>query len=173
MQAVNLMMQAIQLGYTMVPLIAQAAERNLAIINSSIKPLFQWLEGPQGIQIWNDLENHFAHDLPTAIHAFDQAVEFILRVMDLASGQTGNFITAIDHLFTRLNNLDSATLDSTIQRLIGDFRLWEKFVKYLIDDIYLLFHQDVGTGNSIIAALTTMLEHLHAYETSAQGRRTS
>ena len=168
-QAVNLMMQAIQLGYTMVPLIAQAAERNLAIINSSIKPLFQWLEGPQGIQIWNDLENHFAHDLPTAIHAFDQAVEFILRVMDLASGQTGNFITAIDNLFTRLNNLDSATLDSTIQRLIGDFRLWEKFVKYLIDDIYLLFHQDVGTGNSIIAALTTMLEHLHAYETSAQG----
>ena len=168
-QAVNLMMQAIQLGYTMVPLVAQAAERNLAIINSSIKPLFQWLEGPQGIQIWNDLENHFAHDLPTAIHAFDQAVELILRVMDLASGQTGNFITAIDHLFTRLNNLDSATLDSTIQRLIGDFRLWEKFVKYLIDDIYLLFHQDVGTGNSIIAALTTMLEHLHAYETSAQG----
>lgn len=169
-QAVNILMQAVHAGYTFVPLIAQSALRNLTIINGALKPLFSWLEGPQGIQIWNDLENHFAQELPIAMHAFTQGVELVLRVMDIASKYTGGFVGSLDRLFTRLNSLDNATIGAEVGKLIDDFRLWERFVKLLGTDIYLLFHQDVGTGNSIIQTLNGMLEGAQRYERSTRGQ---
>jgi hypothetical protein len=168
-QAAAIMNQVISVGTSFVPLVAAAAQRNLTIINQGIKPLFTWLKGPQGVQIFTDLENAFASQLPTAIHAGTQAFELLLRVMDIASSFTGGFITHLDHLFTRLNSMDNAQLSAVITRYVNDFRLWDRFIKLLVTDIYLLFHQDVGTGNSIIAALTGMLVKLHAYETSARG----
>ena len=163
-QAVNILMQAVKGAYTFIPLIAQSALRNLTIINTAIKPLFAWLEGPEGVQIWQDLENLFATHLPIAMHAFSQAVELILRVVDIAAQDTGGLVNWLDKLFTRLNSESNLTLSTEVNKLVDDFRLWEHFVKLLIQDIALLFHQDVGTGNSIIQELTTMLQHVKAYE---------
>ena len=103
-QAVNILMQAVHAAYTFIPLIAQSALRNLTIINQAIKPLFAWLEGPQGVQIWNDLENLFATHLPIAMHAFTQGVELVLRVVDIAAQDTGGLVNFLDKLFTRLNS---------------------------------------------------------------------
>lgn len=161
--------QAVKLANVYMPLVIEAADRNLAIINTDIRPLFTWLEGPDGIQIWRDLENVFAQDMPAGIAAFTQAVELITRVMDLASQDIGGFTAGLDRLFTRLNSESNEQLDQEVQKLVGDFKLWETFVKLLIVDIYDLFHQDVGTGNSIIGTFDTLLEKLHEYETSAHG----
>ena len=61
-QAVAIMQQGVTLGHEYVPMIADAAQRNLAIINSGLKPLFAWLQGPDGIGIFNNLENLFANE---------------------------------------------------------------------------------------------------------------
>ena len=168
-QAVNILMQGVNAGYTFVPLIAQAALRNLTMINQDLKPLFSWLTGPDGVGIFNDLENKFAKDLPTAMQAFDNAVEIVLRVVDLASGHTGGFIHWLDNLATRLNSMSNPQLEAWIGRMINDFHVWGTFVKLLVEDIADLFSKDVGTGNAIIQALTGMLEKLHEYENSASG----
>jgi hypothetical protein len=161
--------QAITAGQTFLPLILSAASRNLAIINDSLKPLFSWLEGPDGIGIFQNLENEFAHNLPFAMSAFDNGIELLLRVVNIASQSTGGFTEHLDDLLTKWNSMDNAQLGVVIDRYISDFRLWDTFVKLLVKDIYGLFHQDVGTGNSIIETLNGMLEKLHAYEQSATG----
>ena len=161
--------QVLKVGDTFLPLMLQAAQKNLTIISSGIKPLFAWIDGPQGIGVWHQLEDEFSKNLPYAVHAFDQAIELILREMGIASQYTGGFTRHLDELLTRLNAKPDSTLQAWTQNLIGDFRLWEQLVKLLGEDIYLLFHQDVGTGNSIIESLNGMLERLHAYESSTHG----
>lgn len=169
-QADAIFSQVLTLATQYAPMVAQAAQQNLGIINQDIKPLFDWLQGPQGVQIFRDLEYLFARDLPTAVHAFDQAMEFVLRVMDLAAQHTGGFMSHVDHLFTRLNSLSNSQIDAEITKLVDTFRLWDHFLGLVGKDLYLLFHQDVGTGNSIIGALSKMLEKLQAYEKSARGQ---
>ena len=169
MLVANIGEQGLKVGQVYLPLILAAAQTNLTIIDNSLKPLFTWLKGPDGVGIFHNLEREFAATLPAAMSAFVNGVELVLRVVNIASTYTGGFTTHLDHLLTRLNSMDNAQLGTVVGRYVADFRLWEKFVKLLIVDLYLLFHQDVGTGNSIIGALTTMLVHLHTYETSARG----
>ena len=161
--------QTMQVAETFLPTIGADALRNMKIIQQALQPLFAWLSGPQGMQILNDLENEFTQHLPIAMHAFEQGLELLLRVVDIASQDTGGFVTWLDKLFTRLNSESNMTLSAEIGKLVDDFRLWEQFAKLLVTDIYLLFHQDVGTGNSIIASLTTMLQHVKEYEQSTRG----
>lgn len=168
-QAVKVLMQAVQAGYTFVPLIAQAAERNLGMISTDLHPLFAWLTGPEGVGIFQDLENIFARNLPYAMHAFTNAVELLMRVVDIAAQHTGGFTRTLDRLFTRWNSMDNAQLSQVVNKYIADFQLWERFVKLLIIDLHGLFRNDVGTGNSIIGTLDGMLARLHAYENSARG----
>jgi hypothetical protein len=170
-QAVHILMQAIQAGYTFVPLIAQAAERNLAQINTDLKPLFAWLEGPHGVGIWHDLENVFARNLPYAMGAFDNGVELVLRVVDIAAQHTGGFTRELDKLLTRANSMSNSQLSAWVMKYIDDFRLWEHFVKLLGEDIYGLFRNDAGTGNAIITDLNGMLTRLHEWENSTRGRQ--
>lgn len=168
-QAANILEQGVHLGDVYLPLVLKAATQNLAIINQDIKPLFAWLEGPEGIQIWDNLEANFKKNLPDAIHAFVQGVELLLRVTSLASDYTGGFTKHLDDLFTRLNSDSNEKLDSEIGHLVGQFRDWEALVKIIGLDIVDLFDQDAGTGTSIVTTLTAMLTKLHTWEESTKG----
>lgn len=139
-----------------IPAVEKAATQNLALINRDLKPLFAWLEGPHGMGIFRNLEALFYHDLPYAMGAFDNGTELFLRVVDLAAQHTGGFIHSLDDLLTRWNSMSNAQLGSWVDRYVNDFRLWDRFVKLLIEDIYLLFKNDAGTGNAIVKDLSQM-----------------
>jgi hypothetical protein len=168
-QAVGILSQVVMLGTSFVPKVAQAAEMNLAVINTGIKPLFAWLQGPQGMSIWNDLENMFRQGLPNAIQAGTQGVEFFLRLTDIAARYTGGFTTSLDHLFTRLNSLDNAQINQWVGKMIYDFDIWKNLIKVVGEDIYYLFHADVGTASGIVVGITHALERLREWEKSTKG----
>lgn len=171
-QAAHVLDQVVGLGRAYVPKVAHAAEQNLSIIDKSLKPLFSWLEGPQGMGVFNTLEGEFKHNLPHAMHAFDQGVEFILKTLANASHYTGGFVESIDGFFTKWNEPQNfAKWREDIAHLIGDFHLWGHFVKTLGSDIVGLFSQDAHTGNAIVTSLTHMLEKLGEWEHSTQGKK--
>jgi hypothetical protein len=170
-QAVALLTQILYLGQTYIPLVAEAARRNLAIINTGLMPLFDWLKGPEGIGIFTDLENKFAKNLPTAIDAFNQAIMFLLRFLDLASNYTGGFIQGLDRLFTYLNSPAGwARVKRDVQDVVNVFMVWRAFIVILFRDIALLLGQSVGVGTSMIVMLTQILNKLHDYLTSTSGK---
>jgi hypothetical protein len=170
-QAVNVLSQVLKLGMDYVPRVAQAAQQNLAIINKGVKPLFSWLEGPEGVGVWNQLEGQFKKNLPTAVHAFDQAMELLLKTTAEASKYTGGFIHSLDKFFTKYNSpAGFAVWRGEMGRLIGDFHLWWNLIKVLGRDIFDLFTNDAHTGNAIVETITNMLTKLGEWERSTKGR---
>lgn len=170
-QAVNILSQVLKLGTDYVPRVAQAAEMNLAIINKGLKPMFSWLEGPEGIGIFNDLERRFEQNLPTAMHGFSQDLELILKTIDTASQYTGGFTATLDRFFTKWNSpAFFAKWHDEIGRLVADFHLWQTFLKVLGEDIFGFFHADVETGRGIVETITQMLEKLREWERSTVGQ---
>jgi hypothetical protein len=170
-QGANIMEQGVNLGNVYMPLVTKAAQQNLSIINQSIKPLFSWLEGPQGKGIFNDLENMFKHNLPTAVHAFSQAVEVLLRFVDAASKHTGGFTRTLDHFLTKINERSSGYFTGIVDKLVGDFRVWEKFAKLLVEDLDLIFRQNAGAGKDIVKTLDGMLGKLHTWLQTSKGQQ--
>lgn len=171
-QAVGLLTSILLLGEKYIPLVAAAAERNLSIINKGLVPLFKWLEGPQGMGIFKDLENKFAKDLPTAIDAFVKGIEFLLRFLDLASNYTGGFIQGLDRLFTYLNSPAGwARVKNDVADVIKVFEVWKGFIVILFKDIALLFGQAVGVGTTMVSMLTGILTKLHTYLSSTSGKQ--
>lgn len=169
-QAVNILSQVLHLAHDYVPRVARAAEENLKIINRDIKPLFAWLEGPEGIGVWNALEARFKENLPFAVGAFDQAVEFLLKTIKNASQYTGGFTQALDRFFTKWNSPEYfARWEGTIKKLVGDFHTWMTFVKLLGEDIFDLFRNDAKTGEGIIKTISGMLLKLREWEQSSAG----
>lgn len=166
--ATQILGQVVKLATEFMPRVVEAAQRNLGIINQDIKPLFSWLEGPHGIKIWNDLENHFAKDLPTAIDAFTRAVELLLRFVDLASAHTGGFMESIDD-FLQNHDYSNNQLSKIIDKLINDFKVWEQFLKYVGLDIWDLFKRGAGEGNDLLKLFTSWLKEFHTWENSAKG----
>lgn len=178
-----ILMQIIGLGHDYVPKVAQAAQQNLSIINTDLKPLFAWLEGPQGMGIFNDLEAKFKTDLPYSIGAFTQAVELALKLVDLASQSTGGFMQRLDSILTRLNSNTIGTgfgangsstsgfaqMRQLMAYLIDDFRVWWALIKQVGITIFDVFSLDVGTIKSVLQFLTQTLKTLDNYLTSANG----
>jgi hypothetical protein len=168
-QSTKIMDQALGLAKTYVPAVTAAAQHNLGIINTGLKPLFSWLEGPEGMGIFNTLEDKFAQDLPTSIHALDMGIEDFLRLMQAASQYTGGLSRDLDNFFTGKSKESTAQYDEEVQKLVGDLKEWEGLVKLLAEDAGGIFKQDAGTANSIVGELTQMLSKLHAWETSTTG----
>lgn len=163
--------QFITLAHDYVPLVAQAAQTNLSIVNESLKPLFTWLEGPDGIGIFQNLESIFARNLPYAIDAFNQAVEFVLKTINYLAPATGGLVRALDELFTKANSPSGFfRWEGIMNSLIADFHLWEDLIKTVGRDIYDLFSQDAGTATAIITDLDEMLKRLGDWERSTQGQ---
>jgi hypothetical protein len=168
-QSAEVFENVVTLGHDYAPRIANAAAQNLGIIDKDIKPLFAWLEGPQGVGIFNNLEDQFKKGLPSAIGAVSNGLEVFLKVMNDAVDDTGGLTRGLDRFFTRVNNEPPQQLQSWVNRLIGDFRTWDTFIKLLGSDLVDLFKNDAGTGKSVIVELTGLLEKVHEYETSASG----
>lgn len=167
--AVSILDQVVNLGHDYVPRVAAAAQRNLSIINDGIRPLFTWLQGPQGIKIWNDLENKFAKDLPTAVHAFVGIVEAFLKTVDQASTFTGKFIHTLDNWAWRWNNMSPTKLHDDLGKLVNIFRDWEDMIKHLTEDLFYLFKDGSNEGTDLIKQFDTLLERWGQWEKSAQG----
>lgn len=168
-RAVEILTQVLQLGRGYVPLVAQAAQENLGIINRQIKPLFGFLGGTSGKTIFHQLEDEFRARLPTAIHAGTQGLEFFLRLTAVASTYTSGFMSSIDRLATRLNALSNPQVSDWVGRMVADFRMWWQLIKLAGEDIYLLFKNDVGTAKAIVEGITHALEKAKQWELSTKG----
>jgi len=166
----NIDKQVLSVGETFAPIAGHAADQNLAIIERQLKPLFTWLKGPEGIGIFNTLEDKFKEDLPHSVHALTQAVEFFLKTMAVASQYTGGFTKDLDKFFTKYNSAQGFKIwEQEIGRLVADWKTWAAFVKILAQDLEGFFSQDTHTGKGIIVVLTGMLEKLHEWEVSTKG----
>jgi Lysozyme like domain len=169
-QATKLLSQFLQIAHAYIPLVAQAAEQNLAIIDKDLKPLTRWLVGPEGMGIFLQLENEFRNQIPTAMHAFDQGFQLIAKTIAYTAPLTGGFLKTLDTFFTKWNSPGQfAVWEGEINRLVGDFRVWEAFVKILAKDLFDLFHNDAHTGEGIIQDLTRMLVKVNEWEKSTRG----
>lgn len=167
----SILNQGMRTGMAFLPSLGQAALTDANLIKQGLQPLFTWLRGPEGIGIFQNLEYEFSHQLPFAVNAGTNGLEALLRIVNIASQDTGGFTKHVDELLKRLNGMSDLQLEQEIHRLIGDFRVWEAFFKALGTDIFRLFNNDVGTGRSIIQTLTTDLQHLGKVEDSISGRQ--
>lgn len=177
--ATRIMQQTLHLAATFVPLVAHAAQVNLTMISSGLKPLFAWLESggggaslgnrmhsllsvgsadTGGLSIFKDLEQVFQSNLPSAIHAITQGVEMFAKTVDVAAHYTGGFVRAIDGFLTRMNSPAAfAKWSGDIGKLIGMFRTWASLLvtagKTLVD----VFTPAAGAGTALVRVLTQML----------------
>lgn len=169
-QSAKLMNQGLGVVESFIPHVANAADQNLTIINKDIKPLFKWLEGPQGMGIFNTLEGKFKQDLPTTIHAFTQAIEFILKTIGDASKFTGGFTESLDNFFTKWNEPKNfAIWEEHIESLIEDFHKWMGFLKDVGSLLHDIFADDANTGGAIVTALDEMINKADDWVTSTEG----
>lgn len=166
----GIMSQVLEVATAYAPRIAQAAQANLGIISAGLKPLFAWIQGPQGVGIFDNLEREFRTQLPTSIHAMSQGFELFLRVLNLASGYTGTFVEHLDSLFTRLNTPSGFDgVSNEVNKLIIDFHTVDDFLKILGKDIAEIFERDAGTATSIIQKMTGALQQLNGWINSTSG----
>lgn len=170
-QSTHVLNQVLGVGEAFVPQVASAADQNLQIINKDIKPLFAWLKGPEGMGIFDQLENKFKSELPTSIHAFTQAIEFVLKTVAVASKYTGGFIESVDKFFTKWNEPKNfSTWEGHIENLIEDFHMWMTFLKSVGKLLYDIFTNDAHTGSGIVLALTEMIDKADKWVTSTEGK---
>ena len=169
--------QAVKTAHEYLPLVADAAKRNLGELDKAIKPFFTFLDGP-GKKIFDDLENAFAKRLPTAVQAFTNAFEMVARIIDYVSNtfDKGGFTKHVDDFFEKWNKLakemdagQNNKLKTMIDGFITSFRDWAKLIHEAASDIHELFSNDAHTGDTIVTTLTGMLTKLHEWETSTTG----
>lgn len=169
-QASKLLMQGVELGHAYVKPVAKAAEENLPLVNKGLKPLFAWLKGPEGMGIFLQLESEFKNEIPTAMKAFDQGVEFFAKTIAYTAPLTGAFLKKLDDFFTKYNQPGNfAVWEGEMNKLITDFHVWGAFIKELGGALVDLFKNDAHTGEGIIETLTAMLHKVREYEKSTAG----
>lgn len=165
----NIINQMMQVGEKFLPIIGKFAAENMTIIQSALQPLFSWIQGP-GLQIFTELEKKFQSELPTAMHAFDQGVELLVKTLGFLAPYTGRLITFIDDLLTKLNSPSGfAKFSKDMATAIGIFRDWEGLIKAVGTAIYELFHHDAGTGTAIVVTLTNMVNQFNAWAKTVSG----
>lgn len=153
------------------PRVAEAARQNLTLINTSLQPLFTWLRGSQGIAVWNELESVFKNNLPTAIDAFDNAVELIARTMQIVAPYVGGFTKMLDDFFKKYNDMGNQDLYvKVIDPLLYKFQIWKNLIKAAYEDLKLLFHAGAGEGDNLVVMFTHLLDRWGAWEKSAKGQ---
>ena len=142
------------------PTIGKFASANMNIIAQYLAPLEQWMKGP-GLAAFTVLENKFHSDLPTAMKAFTNGLELLLRTLALIAPYTGKFIANLARLTSEANGAKWGSYSAEIVKLIGLFRTWSAFIVILVKDIALLFGHSAGLGKGIIQELTGYLNQLH------------
>jgi hypothetical protein len=131
-QASKVLMMGVELGKAYVPLVAHAAEGNLALQAKGLKPLFDWLKGPEGMGIFLMLEQEFKEQIPEAMAALNQGVQFFGKTIAYVAPETGGFLAKLDSFFTKWNSPgEFGVWENEMDKLIQDFRVWDAFVKAL------------------------------------------
>src|SRR5665213_1532535 len=169
--AQGIMRQVLSVAQDYIPLIGKAASRNFGIISASIKPLMAWLAGPEGMGIFQKLEDHFAKNLPTSIHAFTQGIELILKSMGFLSDYTGGLTKTIDNMLTKANSAEGfPKWEGTMGRMIGVWEKWKSLFKDVGKLLIDTFKQSVGLGTTIVTTLDSMVVQLDHWVTSTSGK---
>ena len=155
-----------------IPTIGKYATINMGIIKAGLVPFIAWLKNPLGgLGDFTTLEQAFTKNLPTAVHAFEQALEFLMKTMAYLAPETGKFAGALNRFFTSHNT--TAGFDAwekKVNHLVSLFHTWGAFFKVLVQDIAGIFSKSVGLGSGIIQTLTGDLERLHkALDSKAGG----
>lgn len=167
---VHLAEPLIEIASKWIPLINTSAEHNFASMASNLKPFFSYLKGPEAMGIFQQLENEFHAEIPTAMHALDEGFQVFGKTISYIAPLTGKLLEDVDHFFTKLNTPSGfAKWEGMMTRLIGDFNVWKAFLKELGGALVDLFDKDAKTGESIIETLTVMLHHVREYEQSVTG----
>lgn len=160
--------QLLQVGEKFLPTIGKFAAGNMTIIQSSLQPLLVWLQGP-GLTAFNQIEQVFQDHLPTAMHAFDQAVELVIKTVAKFAPETGGVISFLDKLFTRLNGAGWNKWVGEVQRAIDAFRVWEGFIGAVGRAIEILFQRDAKTGEAFIVTLTNLINKFNDWARTVAG----
>ncbi len=169
-QASKILTQVLELGRAYIPLVAHAAEQNFSLINTGLKPLFEWLKGPEGMGIFLQLENEFRTEIPAAMKALDMGFQFFAKTIAAVAPYTGALIRDLDAFFTKMDNpAEFAKWEAMMFHMIGDFHVWGNFLKALGGTVVDLFNKDAHTGEGIIEVLTRMLDKVRAWENSTKG----
>lgn len=169
-QASKVLMMGVELGKAYVPLIAHAAEQNISLQAKGLKPLFDWLKGPEGMGIFLMLEQEFKQEIPEAMSALNQGVQFFGKTIAYVAPETGGFLAKLDSFFTKWNSPgEFGVWENEMDKLIQDFRVWDAFVKALGGSLVDLFDKDSHTGEGIIEELTVMLDKVREWEKSTEG----
>lgn len=160
----------IGVGEKFLPTVGKFAATNMGIIQKSLTGkggLYGWMGG-QGLAIFTDLEKEFTTHLPTAMHAFTQALELVIKTIDIASHYTGGFLSKIDAFVTKWNGVDFNRWAGEIGKLIGVFRIWLGFFIQIAKTVWDIFQPAVGAGSAVIKMLTGVLKNLDAWLTSSK-----
>lgn len=167
----RLALPVLKMAQSYLPLMADAANRNFGIMGKAIQPLLLFLD-TTGHKIFADLENVFAKDLPIGMGIFVQSLELILKMIDriATTNNFGAFLQRILDFVTRLNTSGFEKFMGQVQHMITLFHEWSAFISALGKDIYYLFSQSLGLGESIIVSLTVMLQKLGQWMQSTAGR---
>jgi hypothetical protein len=151
------------IAYTYIPLVAAAATTNFGIMTQAFKPLIAFISG-QGTAVFKNLEAIFARNLPTAVDAFTQAIELLLKSINFLAPMTGGFTKKIDELLTKANSPSGfLRWEGIMLKLIGLWHTWLAFFVILTKDVVDFFKLTAGVGSAIVQALTGMLTHLHEW----------
>lgn len=164
----NIITSLLKTGQTFLPTIGKFAAENMDIIQKSLKPLQTWLAGP-GLKAFTQIEQVFSAHLPTAMAAFDQGFELLLRTVAHFAPQTGGLMKFFDNLFTRLNGPGFDKFIGEVQGAINAFREWEKFGKAVITMIDELFKHDAKTGEAVIESLTRLIGKFNDWANTVAG----
>lgn len=161
--AVGFLTPFLAIAYTYIPLINSAATANFGIMTQAFKPLIAYIQGP-ATGVFKELEAIFAKNLPTAIDALTQGIEFLIKTIAYLAPSTGGLSRAIDDLLKKANSpAGFATWVGWMKTLIGLFHTWWAFFSILAKNIVDFFKLTAGLGSSIIQSLTGMLGQLHAW----------
>lgn len=164
----DILNQLMQVGEKFLPTIGKYAAQNMTIIQASLQPLLTWIQGP-GLAVFGQLEQTFQNQLPTAMVAFDQGVELLIKTLGFLAPYTGKLIDDLARWMTELNGADFGKFTGAINTAIGIFRDWEGLIKAVGTAIYELFSHDAGTGTSLVVTLTDMVNHFNAWARTVAG----
>ncbi len=90
-------------GEKFLPTIGKYAASNLGVIKTDLEPLFSWL-GSDGLAIFTQMEQKFSADLPSAMGAFDNGIELLIKILGYASAAVGTLHRQrLDAFFTKWN----------------------------------------------------------------------
>ena len=170
-ESAGFMSQVVKLAQDYLPMVLQAAQKNLGIVDKDLKPLFSWLEGPEGKGIFNDLENDFSKRLPGSMKMVTNAIELVLKLVRDAANETAGKEGFLEKFFGKENHKSAADLEALVHKLIGDFDDWMKLLGAFGKVFSGILHDSAHEGIGLVKQLTEVLDKMAKWERSATGSK--